>query len=327
MIKYLAFESYIYDYLEDRGITSDGIKSRIRRQAKGRHERLQMLANFAIDQSGESRLGLIIGQRITNTAFGILGHALINCSSLLESQRFLLKHIWVWQEHPINAVSLHLDRDHLYLNYNYPTRWPRNENFLVDLFFSSNLKRSRELIEGDIKGAFLELKRQDPGEKKHYERLLKIPVSFGQNEDRLVFPRKTAEAPLSSSFLIHSKGYQRHCENLLRQMQSASGITEHIRLAVVHSGKTKLKEPQMAEKMNISVRTLRRRLNSEGTSYRQIQQQIQSHLARSYLSDTELSVADIASLVGYFDTPTFSRAFKSWTGYTPPQFRKKATTI
>ncbi len=322
MIKHLAFENYLYDFLAEENIATHAIKSQIRQHAKDRHERLQMLANYAINRSGETLLGLIIGQRITNTAFGILGHALINCSSLLESQRFLLKHIWIWQEHPRDAVSLHLDKDRIYLRYNYPTQWPQNSHFLVDLFFSSNLKRSTELIEGDIKGACLQLKRETPKNKNTYKQILKIPVTFNHDVDQLVFPRRLAETPLSSSFLIHSQGYQRHCENLLLQMQSASGLTEKIRRAIMHSGKSKLKEPQMASKLHMSVRTLRRRLNAEETSYREIQRQIQLHLARSYLSDTELSVADIASLVGYFDTATFSRAFKAWTGYTPPQYRR-----
>lgn len=322
MIKYLAFEKFIYDYLGDEKLPVDEIKAQLRRYAKDRYHRLRMLADFTIDQTQESLLGLIIGQRITNAAYGVLGQALINSNSLLESHRFMLKHIWVWQQGPSDAVTLHVDDNYIYLNYNQPPDWQDNSNFLVDLFFSANLKRSRELIEGDIKGAFLQLKRSAPSDHKRYESLLKLPVEFSQVANRLVFPRKIAEAPLSSSYLIHSEAYQRHCEKLLLKMRSASGLTGQVCLAIAHSGKTKLKETQMASQLNVSVRTLKRRLLTEGTSYREIQQKMQFDLAQSYLADTELSVADIASLVGYFDAATFSRAFKNWSSYTPSQFRK-----
>jgi AraC-like DNA-binding protein len=322
MIKHFAFENHIYDFLEEAGIDANEIRSRLHLHASSRHERLEMLANYAMDQSNEDLLGLIIGQRVTNTSYGLLGHALINSTNLLASYRFLLKHLWIWQEESRNAVSLHIDKDYVYLSYNTPPNWPRNSHFLVELFFSSNLKRSRELLAGNMKGAYLQLKREAPIDDKRFRKLLNVRVEFGQIVDRMVIPLKVAEAPLSFSSLVHSRAYQRHCERLLLDMKTTSKLVGKIRLAVVHNGRTKLKETQMASKLKISVRTLRRRLKAEGTSYRDIKIQMQLDLAQSYLSDTELSVADIANLVNYFDTATFSRAFKLKTGSTPPQFRR-----
>lgn len=322
MIKHFAFENHIYNFLEETGIETNEIRSQLHLHASNRHERLEMLANYTMDQSNEDLLGLIIGQRVTNTSYGLLGHALINSINLLESYRFLLKHLWIWQEDSRNAVSLHTDKNYVYLSYNTPPNWPHNSHFLVDLFFSSNLRRSRELLAGKMKGSFLQLKREAPVAEKRFRKLLKIRVEFGQTVDRMVIPLKVAESPLTSSFLIHSRAYQHHCERLLLDMQTTTELVGKIRLAVVHNGRTKLKETQMASKLTISARTLRRRLKAEGTSYRDIKIQMQLDLAQSYLSDTALSIADIANLVNYYDTATFSRAFKLKTGSTPAQFRK-----
>jgi AraC-like DNA-binding protein len=83
----------------------------------------------------------------------------------------------------------------------------------------------------------------------------------------------------------------------------------------------------VARRMNLSVRTLRRRLAQQNTSFRAVAQDVQRHLAAQYLRETTLAIADVAQLLGYFDTPTFSRAFKSWTGSTPRAFRDRATAL
>jgi AraC-like DNA-binding protein len=75
--------------------------------------------------------------------------------------------------------------------------------------------------------------------------------------------------------------------------------------------------------MNLSERSLRRRLAGESTSYRQILDQVRETLARAYLSDTDLRVEDIAERLGYSDAANFSHAFRRWTGTAPGRYRSR----
>ena len=77
---------------------------------------------------------------------------------------------------------------------------------------------------------------------------------------------------------------------------------------------------EIAKMVNISERTLQRRLKEEGTSFKAILTQVQIQLAKTYLKQ-DLPTDEIAYLVGYTETSSFLRAFKKWTGQTVNQFK------
>ncbi|WP_373077887.1 AraC family transcriptional regulator ligand-binding domain-containing protein [Zhongshania sp.] len=75
--------------------------------------------------------------------------------------------------------------------------------------------------------------------------------------------------------------------------------------------------------LNISRRTLQRRLAEQGTQFLQVLQELRAELAIQYLSDERLSITDIAFLLGYMDQSSFSGAFRSWHGRSPRDYRKQ----
>ena len=80
----------------------------------------------------------------------------------------------------------------------------------------------------------------------------------------------------------------------------------------------------VADALGIGERTLARRLTAEGAPFRQLVDELRLDLARSYLADPELSLAQVAYLLGYADQSAFSNAFKRWTGRSPRRFRAEA---
>ena len=79
---------------------------------------------------------------------------------------------------------------------------------------------------------------------------------------------------------------------------------------------------QIARQLGLSPATLKRRLNEEGTSVRQLKESCRHELALDLLQNRSLTLAEIASRLGFSDTTTFSRAFKSWTGRVPSTMRR-----
>lgn len=78
---------------------------------------------------------------------------------------------------------------------------------------------------------------------------------------------------------------------------------------------------QVAAEMGITPTTLRRRLQAEGTSYRQLKDDLRRDAAVHYLCSSQASVTDIAGLLCFQDASAFRRAFKSWTGVQPSRYR------
>ena len=77
----------------------------------------------------------------------------------------------------------------------------------------------------------------------------------------------------------------------------------------------------MADVLAMSGRTLRRQLSALGSSYRQLLDQVRSDLARQYLENSNMSVEQVAQLLGYTETTNFRRAFKRWLGVSPRDYR------
>jgi AraC-like DNA-binding protein len=80
---------------------------------------------------------------------------------------------------------------------------------------------------------------------------------------------------------------------------------------------------KLAGKLNISRRTLQRRLSDRDTNFLNILQEVRSKVALRYLSDSRLGITEIAFLLGYADQGSFSSAFKSWHGVSPRDYRRK----
>lgn len=81
---------------------------------------------------------------------------------------------------------------------------------------------------------------------------------------------------------------------------------------------------QAAEHLNMSERTLRRKLADCGFSFRTVRQEVSMNMALRYLQNTSLSIERIANKCGYSDQASFAHAFQKWTGSTPDVERRKA---
>lgn len=115
-----------------------------------------------------------------------------------------------------------------------------------------------------------------------------------------------------------------------RQLEDASAVVPmatRVRRALLDGlpgGCTTAEE--MARRLNVSKRSLQRRLAEEGTSFQALLNAIRANLSQRYLKDSNLSVPEISHLLGFRDTSSFFRAFQGWTGTTPGAFREGRKT-
>ena len=78
----------------------------------------------------------------------------------------------------------------------------------------------------------------------------------------------------------------------------------------------------IADELHIDTRTLRRRLESEGTSFRRLLDEVRDALAVQLLTTSDIPVAEIARRLGYSDTANFTHAFTRWHALPPSHFRR-----
>jgi AraC-like DNA-binding protein len=79
----------------------------------------------------------------------------------------------------------------------------------------------------------------------------------------------------------------------------------------------------VARRMATSERTLRRRLEEGGSSFRELLDDTRERLARNYVRDRRMALSEVAFMLGFSEPSAFHRAFKRWTGTTPAAFRSR----
>jgi len=83
-----------------------------------------------------------------------------------------------------------------------------------------------------------------------------------------------------------------------------------------------ISEDTAAIALNVSTRTLQRRLREAGQSFGQLTEAVRQELALNYILDPSISLGEISYLLGFSEPSSFSRAFRRWTGKTPRQMRQ-----
>ena len=109
----------------------------------------------------------------------------------------------------------------------------------------------------------------------------------------------------------------------LARVAQRSGVSGKVRELVtsqLRSGDTRMSS--VAENLAMSVATLRRRLDEEGTSHTDILDEVRHELAKTYLREPRLAISEIAFMLGFAHVAAFYKAFRRWTnGGTPASFR------
>ena len=115
---------------------------------------------------------------------------------------------------------------------------------------------------------------------------------------------------------------EQQCQMLVNKLADESLLSSNIRDALVKSPGEFPSLEQMARRLKMGSRTLRRRLVKENLTYQQILDDTRKDLAIQYLEYTSLTPKEIGFLLGYNSVSNFRRAFKGWTGKKLTDYRQ-----
>lgn len=116
----------------------------------------------------------------------------------------------------------------------------------------------------------------------------------------------------------------RECEQLLSTQNMGGELSERVKRRLFNTGAPYPGLEDMAAQLNLSPRSLIRKLKQEHSSYQGLLDEVRKELACWYLHNTDESVEAIAEHLGFMDTSNFSRVFRRWLDCTPSAFRKQA---
>lgn len=194
--------------------------------------------------------------------------------------------------------------------------------FYADYLFSAYVSRVRMRIRPALRVAAVELRQSEPAWGQRHREVFDAPVRFGAEEDRLLFDAEEWSAPMDTADEALATLLEEHARMLAGRLpRTTPGFRTDVEEAIAASLPGGASEDDVARRLHVSVRTLQRKLRQEGTSFREVAEDVFAHVARTWLAKPDVSIAEVAFLLGFSDPSSFTRAFRRWTGEAPGRWR------
>ena len=312
-------------FLDQRQLALPALRERLTRLAQG--SRMPITIWWAlldeIQQAcpDEPALGLQIGSCAQPHHVGVLGYLAMYSDTmgqaLLRFSRFqpLLHNL---------APSLISQHDDTIV-----IGWGKGESkstLLSDDVVSAGLSGFAVQLTGrsDIRPTAVYCPHPAPADVTPYERFYGCPVHFDSPVSAVHLPLWVMSLPINSQDPHLTGLLEQQAEAMLQALpvpDSLLGELQRQMVAVLQDGPPEA--PLVAARMGLSERSLYRALQDRGLRYKQVLNNLRYELAKDYLRDPQLSLPEIALLLGYAEQSVFSRAFREWAGESPMRWRKE----
>jgi AraC-like DNA-binding protein len=159
------------------------------------------------------------------------------------------------------------------------------------------------------------------------ERLPHTSLLTSRERHVIAFNRAALDAPLPQADPVTAAILEQQCADLLQARRRRRGIASHVRSMILARLDESPSMEQIAGELHVDPRTLRRQLLAEGTSFRELSEEVRATIADELLGSAGLTVHDVAGRLGYHDAAGFTRAYRRWTGTTPGRGRDLAQKV
>ncbi len=282
----------------------------------------EKLFSFAQQKLLNSHIGFEFGQNISADRWGILGYIAFTSPTLkvaLEKQRkyqslagsigtpffeknqnnLILK--WI----PAYQCSYHIVEEIITGWSALATKLSLNKIQIDSIYFSHSYK-------GNI------------ADKQIYQKYFGCKVFFEQDFNGIKINQSALNIALSSFDQQVNSALCQQADKIINNLIEESPI-ESVTQFIIHQLPLGVPElEQAAKQLQISVRTLQRKLSDHHQTFSAMVDNIRQELAISYLKNTNTKIIYIAQMIGFSEQSAFHRAFKRWTKQTPKQFREQS---
>jgi AraC-like DNA-binding protein len=267
--------------------------------------------------TGDPHLGLHAAAHLPDHAGSPFGYAAASSPTLLDGLNLMIRYQALHFDG--NALSLEDRGDRLALCVSLPQsqlNTPHQIEYICVL-----LKRTCAAIVGPaFRLLGVHFRHAGPPTAAEHERIFGCPVRFQRPENTLLLAREIAARPSLFADRDVFESVRAIAERRLAELRSPAWVLRvRMALAAVLAGSCQIED--IARRLGISRRSLQRKLALEGSSFANVLDQLRRERALALIRRREMTVAAIASEVGFADPRAFVRAFQRWTGLSPSAYR------
>lgn len=283
-----------------------------------------MALSNAVSLTGDRLLALRAGSRAHLSAFGIIGYALWSSATLREALAVAREYA------PLLNLkcgpTLSVEGGTAVLRFTEPGGLSTHETELgVEFELAKVLTFLRDLQIPHFQPSCLGLLSTCAEHHARVATLLRCVDVHNETVAQIRFDARWLDHSLSQANPRTHKACLEACDQLLEAQENHFDLAANVRSILANASIQIPTLPEVASRLCMSTRTLRRRLDLMNTSYSQLLDDVRKTLAIRYVTSTGLTTELIAEKLGYSDAANFSHAFKRWTGQAPRQYR--ATSV
>lgn len=275
----------------------------------------------AVLLTNNQAIGIDVGKRINASHLGVLGYVLLACPNLGAA---LSRHA-SYARLVDRAYFMEIKVENNLVKMIWPlvlnTRYYKT---YTELGMATFVQFARNLTDKELNLHSISFCHAPLADKKHYTDFFGGQVLFEQPEVSMVFDVNYLNLPLRQPDDKLLAILEQQANQALAQIPNQAQFLQQVHTIMLTLFRESLPTlNDVASNLNMSSRTLQRKLADYGFTFQQLLEQTQQHLAEQYLKDKRLQLVEIAQLLGYSDQSAFTRAFKRWTGKTPKVFRSQ----
>lgn len=270
--------------------------------------------------TGDEFIGLAADARSKPGTFSMMAHAVINCANLEQAIRRSAAFYALFETPTdlIFTVDQNEGRVEIVPRINNPIG-----DSLYELMVFVSVRFWSWLVGQRLSPLVIEYNFAAPPSSAELSGLFRCPVVYDADRTLIRFPSSWLTLPLAQTPLSLSRFLKDSLALIIAGRSRPMSLVEQVRQRLTHDfGQDFPDFNTMADALNMTPQTLRRRLKDEGSSYQLIKDRLREEAARFYLAKPALSVDEIALMMGFSEASAFHRAFKKWTGQTPAACRR-----
>lgn len=262
------------------------------------------------------------GLRLHVSGFGIYGFAMLCSTTVRQAVRFAVKYDALAS--PLVTLAFQEEKGEARCTV-IPIPRPDIDaglyRFIIEDCFGNMLAVTRDILGQSFRPREFRAMYRPAVEPGEYAQVFGCPVFFEQTENSFVFDGSWLNGspalgdPVTHSHLVSL------CDQLMDELRVRRGTAGEVREAILRNCARPMGCDEVALRLNMAPRTLRRRLHDEHTSFQKVVNELRTEVAIRYLRDTDLTLEEIAAELGFSDAASFRQAFRRWTNTAPGEFR------
>lgn len=279
------------------------------------------LLDLGAQLANDPQFGLHVGERVKLGTYNVYGLILLSCRDFGQALQQTMRYEAL--AHDLGRSEISVEGNNA--EYRWHSAFPRASRHLADSVFTGIRVFGNWLAGQALPPVHVSFAHEAPQDRSEYLRIFGPDVHFGAPAHVARFDAALLSWPVPNADVSLYPVLQQHAERLLKEKQRAEregGIVAQVRAAIVGNlEQDRVRLPTIAQELHITPRTLQRKLTDAGIGFQQLLDQTRHELALEYLKQKNLSIAEIAFLLGYQEQSSFNHAFKDWTGMNPGAYR------